>query len=72
MAIARSPDGAVNGTDLQHEIGMAQSRVRSQLISLAEAELLTAFPRSDLRRWYQRNDSPLWEMSLALYDDWVT
>lgn len=71
-AIAQNADDLISGTDLELEIGMSQSRVRKQLVALAEAGLLTAFPRSgDVRRWYRRNDSPLWEFGLSLYEDWI-
>lgn len=70
MAIARSPDGLVNATDLQNEIGLVQSRVRNQLVALAEAELLTALPDGDVKRWYRREPSPFWQSCLDLYDDW--
>ena len=72
-AIARSADGMVNATDLGAEIGMVQSRVRNQLVALAEAGMLTAYPRSpDVKRWYQRNECPLWAAGLAVYEDWKT
>ncbi len=70
-AIARSPDGLVNATDLQEELGLAQSRIRNQLVALAEGELLSAFPRTAGKQWYKRGDSLFWEACLALYEDRV-
>jgi DNA-binding IclR family transcriptional regulator len=71
VAIARSPDGLVNATDLHEEIGMAQSRVRNQLVALAEGELLSPFPRTAGKHWYERRDSPLWQTCIALYEERV-
>jgi DNA-binding IclR family transcriptional regulator len=71
VAIALSADGLVNATDLQEEIGLAQSRVRAQLVTLAAAGLLATYPATGGKRWYQRNDSILWGASLALYEEWV-
>jgi hypothetical protein len=71
VAIARSPDGLVNATDLQEEIGLAQSRIRNQLVALADGELLSAFPSANGKRWYKRVDSPFWQLCLALCDDWM-
>lgn len=68
-AIARSRDGFVNATDLQDELGIAQSRIRNQLVAFSEAGLLSAFPSSDLKRWYQRLDSSFWQACLDLYED---
>lgn len=70
MAIARSPDGLVNATDLQWEIGIVQSRVRSQLISLTRAGLLSASQVGG-KRWYKRQASPIWDVALALFSDWM-
>lgn len=70
-AIARSPDGFVNATDLQRELQLAQSRVRNQLVAFAEAGLLSTFPKAGPKLWYQRLDSPLWDTCLALYEDKV-
>lgn len=70
VAIARSPDGLVNATDLQWEIGIAQSRVRSQLISLARVGLLSASQVGG-KRWYKRRNSPIWDAALALLADWT-
>lgn len=69
-AIADSEDGLVNATDLSEEIGLVQSRVRNQLVAMAEVGLLIKLPSSDLKRWYQRVDSPFWQTSCHLYEEW--
>ena len=71
VAVARSEDGLVNATDLQEDLGIAQSRVRNQLVAFAEAELLTALPRSAGKQWYQRREARFWEVCLLLYGDWM-
>ncbi|HET9676821.1 MAG TPA: hypothetical protein VFP21_04885 [Solirubrobacterales bacterium] len=71
VAIALSPDGLVNATDLQWEIEIVQSRVRNQLVTLARVGLLTKFPQPGGKAWYKRIDSPLWDAALALYEDWT-
>ena len=71
VAVALSRDGLVNATDLGLEIGLAQPRVRNQLIVLEEAGLLDRMPRAgDQKQWFQRRDSPFWDVCLVLYDDW--
>lgn len=70
-AIAESEDGLVNATDLQAEIGIAQSRIRNQLVALAEGDLLIAHPRDAGKQWYQRRDSAFWPACIALYEDWI-
>lgn len=70
MAIALSFDGLVNATDLQEELGLAQSRVRNQLVAMTKAKLLVLFPNTDVKRWYRREESPFWQSCLDLYDDW--
>lgn len=70
MAIALSPDGLVNATDLHVELGLAQSRVRSQLMTMVEAGLLVAFPSADVKRWYMRQEAVFWQACLDLYEEW--
>jgi len=72
VAIARSPDPAVNATDLSADLDMANTRVRAQLIVFLEAGLLIDAPPQDLKRWYLRRDSPFWEACLDLFDDWIS
>jgi hypothetical protein len=71
VAIARSSDGVVNATDLSREIDLPQSRVRNQLVAMAEGELLTVFDTTDLKRWYKRKDAPFWNACIALYLEWT-
>lgn len=70
VAIALSPDGLVNATDLQAELGLAQSRVRSQLVTMTNAGLLVALPRAGFKRWYERQESTFWRSCLDLYEEW--
>jgi len=70
VAIAQSPDGMVNATDLQEAIGMAQSRVRNQLVALARVGLLVKFPQPGGKTWYRRVDSSIWGAGLSLYEEW--
>ncbi|HVD41990.1 MAG TPA: hypothetical protein VNC16_13430 [Solirubrobacterales bacterium] len=71
VAIALSPDGLVNATDLQWEIEIVQNRVRNQLVALARVGLLTKFPQRGGKAWYKRVDSSLWGAALDLYEDWT-
>jgi len=71
VAIAASPDGAVNATDLSAETGLLNVRVRAQLIALEQVGLLVAMPRAgELKRWYLRLDSPFWQTCLDLTEEW--
>lgn len=71
VAVARSEDGMVNATDLGLELGIAQPRVRNQLIALEKAGLLARMPRSgDVKQWFRRGDSRFWSVCLVLYEDW--
>jgi predicted Rossmann fold nucleotide-binding protein DprA/Smf involved in DNA uptake len=54
-AIARREDGPVSAADLERELGMANNRIRAQLLALCEAGVLQPLPggRSERVRWYQ-------------------
>jgi DNA-binding MarR family transcriptional regulator len=71
VAIARTSDGMVNATDLVGALGIAQPRVRNQLVTLEKAGLLDRMPRSgDVKQWFRRRQSPFWDVCLVLYEDW--
>lgn len=71
VAVARSEDGLVNATDLALELGLAQPRVRNQLVVLEKAGLLDRMPKSeDVKQWFRRRESPFWTACLMLYEDW--
>jgi DNA-binding MarR family transcriptional regulator len=71
VAIARSEDGSVNATDLGVELGMAQPRVRNQLVAFEKAGLLDRMPKSgDVKQWFLRQKSPFWDLCQVLYRDW--
>jgi len=71
FAIARSEDGVVNATDLGLELGIAQPRVRNQLVVFEKAGLLERMPKSsDVKQWFLRRKSPFWNVCLVLYEDW--
>jgi hypothetical protein len=72
VAITLSPDGAVNATDLAKVTGLANNRVRNQLLVMAAAGLLAEMPPGgEHKRWYVRQDSPFWQACLDLYEKWV-
>lgn len=71
LAIASSSDGFVNASDLQREIDIVQNRIRNQLVVLARVGLLSRYPEGGGKNWYQRVDSPIWEASVRLYEDWT-
>jgi DNA-binding IclR family transcriptional regulator len=72
LAIDRSEDGCVNATDLAEETGLINSRVRAQLIALAEADLLDPGPSDqDRKRWYVRRQSPFWSACRDLNGSWI-
>lgn len=71
VAVARSEDGMVNATDLGSALGIAQPRVRSQLVALEKAGLLARMPRAgDMKQWFQKRESCFWNVCLMLYEDW--
>jgi DNA-binding transcriptional ArsR family regulator len=71
VAVARSRDGLVNATDLGLALGIAQPRVRNQLVALERAGLLDRMPKSgDVKQWFRRRSSPFWDVCLVLYKDW--
>ncbi len=71
VAVARSEDGVVNATELALELGIAQPRVRNQLVALEKAGLLDRMPKSgDVKQWFLRCESPFWDVCLVLYEDW--
>jgi hypothetical protein len=71
VAIAESPDGLVNATDLTWQLRLANNRVRAQLVAFAEVGLLQALPGDgDKKRWYSRLESPFWRACQDLVRDW--
>jgi predicted transcriptional regulator of viral defense system len=70
-AIALSEDGVVCAADLESKVGLANNRVRTQLLSLTRAGLLLAIPKGrDRIQWYKRLDSVIWEAAKALAEEW--
>jgi hypothetical protein len=69
-AIARSQSDTINATDLSLELGMLNSRVRAQLIALADAGLLMAGPPTGGKRWYVRLKSPFWQTCIHFAESW--
>ncbi len=69
-AIAASPDGVVNATDLQWELRIANNRVRAQLVGLADLGFLQPVSTEARKRYYLRIDSPFWSTCLDLYGQW--
>jgi DNA-binding transcriptional ArsR family regulator len=71
FAVARSESGMVNATDLGEELGIAQPRVRNQLVVLEKAGLIDRVPKSgEVKQWFSRRESPFWSVCLMLYGDW--
>jgi predicted ArsR family transcriptional regulator len=72
LAIATSPDGVVNATDLSWELHIANNRVRAQLVALTELGLLTPGPADDRKKWYVRRPSSFWQTCVDLHEAWST
>jgi hypothetical protein len=71
-AIAASPEGIVNATDLQGDLRIANNRIRAQLVVLADLGLLRPAPSgAGGKRHYVRIESPLWTTCLSLYEWWI-
>ncbi len=69
--MAASADELVNATDLAAQIDLLNSRVRAQLLALAEVGLLSEVPpMGDMKRWYVRKKSPFWQVCVELYEEW--
>jgi Fe2+ or Zn2+ uptake regulation protein len=68
-AIAAS-DGMVNATDLQWQLRIANNRVRTQLVVLAELGLLQHVEMETRKRHYLRIESAFWPTCLDLYGQW--
>jgi hypothetical protein len=72
VAVAVSEDGVVNATDISQQLGMANNRVRANLLAFAEVELLDDAPLSQSgRRWFIRRSNPFWSLCLELYAAWA-
>lgn len=70
-AIAESKDGLVNATDLQWALRLSHSRVRSQLVAMAEFGLLAEVSIGDQKRWYLRQESPFWNLCIDWVERWT-
>jgi len=71
LAVGDSPDGLICAADLEHELGLANNRVRAQLKTLADAGFVDALPRGrgDRIQWYQRRSSALWTLCADLRNE---
>ena len=69
-AIAASPDGVVNATDLQWELRIANNRVRAQLVAFVDLGFLQPVSTEARKRYYVRLESPFWATCLELYGQW--
>jgi hypothetical protein len=70
VAVALSPDGAVNATDLSWDLQIANNRVRAQLLVLRDAGFLQEAPGDrGGRRWFVRLDDPFWDFVLRHYEN---
>jgi DNA-binding transcriptional ArsR family regulator len=67
IAIARSPDGRVNPSQLAVELGMAQSAFQVPLRNLLDAGLLS-HERREGRNYYTRAPSKVWDWVLEVSD----
>lgn len=67
-AIGLSEDGVVNATDLALALNLPNSRVRAQLLALAEGKLLKPEPSISGKHMYGRLESPLWEACVDLIE----
>jgi hypothetical protein len=61
-AIGLSPDRFVNATDLSLELGLANSRVRAQLVALCKGGYLRDHPSvgASEKKMYERVEASLW------------
>jgi hypothetical protein len=72
VAVAVSEDGVVNATDISQQLGMANNRVRANLLAFAEVELLDQAPLPQSgRRWFVRRSDPFWSLCVELYEAWT-
>ena len=68
VAVALSPDGVANATDLQWELHLAANRVRAQLLTLADLGVLSEGQEGlKGRRMFVRRPSPFWAFCLDGY-----
>ncbi|MFL5898836.1 MAG: hypothetical protein ACJ76D_10330 [Solirubrobacterales bacterium] len=65
-AVALSRDGLVNATDMSLELGLPNSRVRSQLLALAKGRYLKPVPSLGEKKMYERVEAKLWDACLEL------
>jgi hypothetical protein len=70
VAVANSPDGAVNATDIGLDLGLAPNRVRAQLKSFVDLGYMVDPGTQAGKRWFIRCESRFWGMCASLYEDW--
>jgi hypothetical protein len=73
-AVARSPDGWVNATDLHLSMpSIAVNRIRAQLVAFVDAGLVDNAPRTqgDRRVWYVRRAHEFWVVCQDLEAAWT-
>ena len=68
IAIAQSPDGRVNPTDLSFELRIAQSAFQAPLRDLVAAGLVTRVVEHG-RNFYVREKSKVWDWILELKEE---
>ena len=72
LAVADSPDGIVNLTDLAHELNQPTSNIQAPLRCLVDLGLISAAPQGDSKRkHYIRNPSAAWQWACEMRDQAV-
>jgi hypothetical protein len=67
-AIGLDSHGLVNATDLSLELNLPNSRVRAQLLALAEGGYLEPAPSLSGRKAFERRPSTFWETCIELIE----
>jgi hypothetical protein len=61
-AVAQSPTGTVNATEISWQLQIQANRVRAQLLDFVELGYMADGPSGERTRWFVRLDSSFWGM----------
>lgn len=67
VAVASSPTGTVNATEIGWQVRLQANRVRAQLLSFVDLGYMEDGQLRERTRWFVRRESSFWPMCLDLY-----
>lgn len=69
VAVARSPTGVVNATEIGWQVRLQANRVRTQLMAFVDLGYMEDGSVRERTRWFVRRDSSFWSMCEKIFSE---